>query len=71
MPRITSDKYQVFDVSVSYTAQGFYPHSRQNILTPYSPSATIINHLDAPGMEYFEDAMPNLYNEDFLWGTAI
>ena len=71
MPRISSNKYHLFDVSVSRTVQGKYWHSRENVITPYPHPASIIDHLDAPGMEYFEDRMANLYNEDFLWGMSI
>jgi len=35
------------------------------------PDTTIIDHLDGEGMSYIDHPMHDLYNEDFLWGTAI
>jgi len=58
-------------MSVSRTDQGRYPHSHSNIVTPYPKNATIINRLDGEGMGYIDNPMSDLYNEDFLWGTAI
>ena len=56
---------------VSHTAQGRFHHSKSNVVTPYPHPASIIDCLDCPGANYFEDHMANLYNEDFLWGMVI
>jgi len=71
MPRITQDTYHIYDVSVSHTNQGCYPHSHANVVTPYPKNTTIIDRLDGEGVGYIDNPMLDLYNEDFLWGTAI
>jgi len=71
MPRIAQDTYCIHEVSVSRTDQGCYPHSRQNVIDRYPKNTTIIDQLDGEGMGYIDNPMHNLYNEDFLWGTAI
>ena len=71
MPRICQDTYHIHEVSVSHTAQGRFPHSRTNVLMPYPKNATIIDRLDGEGTGYIDNPMLDLYNKDFLWGTAI
>jgi len=71
MPRISSNKYHLHDVSVTRTVQGGFHHSKANVFTSYPHPASVIDRLDALGMEYFEDSMVDLYNEDFLWGMSI
>jgi len=71
MPRIAQDTYHIHEVSVSCTDQGRYPHSRANILNKYPKNTTIIDRLDGEGIGYIDNPMLDLYNEDFLWGTAI
>ena len=56
---------------MSRTDQGRYPHSHTNILDKYPKNTTIIDRLDGEGMGYVDNPMLDLYNEDFLWGTAI
>jgi len=38
---------------------------------PYPKNATIIDRLDGEGTGYIDNPMLDLYNKDFLWGTAI
>jgi len=71
MPRIAQDTYCIHKISVSHTDQGKYPHARSNVVTPYPKITTIIDCLDGEGMGYIDHPMHDLYNEDFLWGTAI
>jgi len=71
MPRICQDTYRIHEVSVSCTNQGRYPHSHANVIDPYPRNTTIIDWLDGEGMGYLDNPMNDLYNEDFLWGTAI
>jgi len=71
MPRIAQDTYRIHGVSVSRTNQGCYPHSRANVITPYPKNITIIDRLDGEGLGYIDNPMLDLYNKDFLWGTAI
>jgi len=71
MPRIAQDTYRIHGVSVSRTDQGRYPHSRANVVTPYPRNHTIIDCLDGEGQGYIDNPMSDLYNDDFLWGTAI
>jgi len=71
MPRICHDTYHIHEVSVSCTDHGRYPHSRDNVIDPYPKSTTIIDCLDGEGQGYIDNPMPDLYNKDFLWGTAI
>jgi len=71
MPRIAQDTYRIHEVSVSRTDKGRYPHSCANVIDKYPKNTTIINRLDGEGMGYIDNPMWDLYNEDFLWGTAI
>jgi len=71
MPRIAQDTYRIHEVSVSQTDQGKYPHSCANVFDKYPKNTTIIDCLDGEGMGYIDNPMLDLYNEDFLWGTAI
>jgi len=71
MPRIAQDTYCIHEVSVSRTDQGKYPHACSNVVTPYPKNTTIIDRLDNEGASYIDNPMSDLYNEDFLWGTAI
>jgi len=71
MPRISQDTYRIHDVSVSCTDQGCYPHSHSNVVTPYPKNTIIIDHLHGEGVGYIDNPMSDLYNKDFLWGTAI
>ena len=71
MPKITQNTYCIYDVSISRTDQGRYPHSHANIIDPYPKNARIIDRLDGDGNAYLDNPMNDLYNEDFLWGTSI
>jgi len=71
MPRVAQTIYRIHEVSVSRSDQGRYPHSRANVIDPYPRNTTIIDRLDGPGNRYLNLYQNNLYNEDFLWGTAI
>ena len=46
-------------------------HSFLGTLAPSAKNTTIIDRLDGEGMGYIDNPMLDLYNEDFLWGTAI
>jgi len=71
MPRISSTKYRIHDVSVTRTEVGRYRHVRGHVFAAYPHSSAIIDRLDKPGSEYLDDQMSDLYDEDFLWGAAI
>jgi len=71
MPCLCHDKYRIGDISISRSAQGKFPHSRGNVFDPYPKNTTIIDRLDGPGNGYLDLYQNDLYNEDFLWGTAI
>jgi len=71
MPRIAHDRYRIAELSVSRSEQGRYPHARDNIINPYPRNTQVIDCLDGPGNGYLDVYQNDLYNEDFLWGTAI
>jgi len=71
MPRIAQDTYRIGDVSISRSAQGKFPHARDNVIDPYPRNTKIIDRLDGPGNGYLDLYQNDLHNEDFLWGTAI